>query len=75
MIYDTKFLSDFSFRLLSASDRQPTYNPDTSELSIMLSIATDTCSEGEFRYREPYRELYAVLLEASGLYRLLTGDD
>lgn len=51
------------------------YNPDTSELSIMLNIATDTCSEGEFRYREPYKELYAVLLEASGLYRLLTDND
>lgn len=50
------------------------FSPDTSELSITLSIAADTCSEGEFRYREPYKELYAVLLEASGLYRLLTSD-
>lgn len=48
------------------------FDPDTSELSITLCIAVDTYSEGEFRYREPYKDLDAILLEASGLYQLLT---
>lgn len=56
-----------------ANEYEPSvhFNPDASELSVSLGISVDFWSEGEFRYREPYDELREIVLEASGMYRLL----
>lgn len=51
------------------------YSPEDGALSVTLSIGRGDSLEGEFRYREPYRDLTVMVKEASRLWNLLTWRD
>lgn len=51
------------------------YSPEDGALSVTLCIDRGDSLEGEFRYREPYRDLTVMVKEASRLWNLLTWKD